>query len=86
MVNYILNQLLIFTTAYLIKKLKCCQNNRGGLDIEKLVKKREVKIGKVTYIISSVFNPKAKGDVIDKISRLIDRDVVNIPLDDAVNK
>lgn len=51
-----------------------------------IITKRIQKIGNITYIISSVFNPKAKGDVIDKISRLIDREVANIPLDEAVNK
>jgi len=74
-------------------RFPCCRDNRGSLDIgklleydDKLIVKRKQKIGNITYIISSVFNQKAKGDVIEKVSRLIDRETANISLDDVVNK
>jgi len=36
-----------------------------------------VIIGDTTYIVSSFFRKDAKGDVIDKVRRLIERDVEN---------
>jgi hypothetical protein len=94
MTGYMINAIALFLTARLIRKIPCCQNNRGELVIknpfyegnDNLTTKRKQKIGGVTYTVTSVFNQKAKGDVVDKISRLIDRDIANIRLDDAVNK
>jgi hypothetical protein len=51
-----------------------------------LIIKRKQKIGNITYTVTSVFSRKAKGDVIEKISRLIDREISNITFDEAVNK
>ena len=38
----------------------------------------EVIVGSTTYLVSSFFKKDAKGNVVDKISRLIERDVANI--------
>ena len=91
--EYIFNTFLALTSYWLITRFPCCRDNRGSLDIgklleydDKLIVKRKQKIGNITYIISSVFNQKAKGDVIEKVSRLIDRETANISLDDVVNK
>lgn len=36
--------------------------------------KRYKKIGKTTYVVTSVFNQNARGDVVEKIARLIQRE------------
>ena len=38
----------------------------------------EVVIGGTTYIVSSFFKKDAKGNVVDKVRRLIERDAENI--------
>ena len=56
-------------------------NTRASLDLsdsvfaEKFDKAAEVVIGKTTYLVSSFFKKNAKGNVVDKISRMIERDV-----------
>lgn len=37
--------------------------------------RRYKKIGRTTYVITSVFNPDAPSNVLQKIARLIDREV-----------
>lgn len=37
----------------------------------------EQKIGKTTYIVSTRFNDKGKGDIVSKIARLIQNDTTN---------
>lgn len=50
----------------------------GGMRFGKnmLPENQTVKvIGGITYMVSSCFDEKAKGNVIDKISRLIDKEI-----------
>jgi len=59
-------------------------NNRASLDLsgtalEKgLIKTAEVIIGSTTYLVSCFYKKNAKGNVVDKIGRLIERDAESI--------
>jgi hypothetical protein len=41
-------------------------------------KHKKQKIGNTTYIVTSFFKNDAKGDVVDKVRRMIERDFENI--------
>ena len=53
---------------------------RGEATISELLpyKAVEIVIGGTTYIVSSLFKKDAKGDVVDKVRRLIEREVENL--------
>jgi hypothetical protein len=43
------------------------------------LKRTETRIGGTTYIVNSAFNPKSGRTVLDKIARLIDKEIPLIP-------
>lgn len=58
---------------------RCCsilKDNRGEGTVSDLLpfKVAEVLIGGTTYLVSSFFKPDAKGNVVDKVRRLIERE------------
>ena len=69
-----------FFARILITVKYICNSNRAEMKAGDLppFKIAEVIIGGTTYIVSLFFKKDAKGDVVDKISRLIERDAANI--------
>ena len=66
-------------TRLLITIKYICNSNRAEMKVSDLppFKIAEVIIGGTTYIVSLFFKKDAKGNVVDKISRLIERDAAN---------
>ena len=56
-----------------------CNSKRAEMKVSDLppFKIAEIIIGGTTYIVNSFFKKDAKGNVVDKISRLIERDAAN---------
>lgn len=44
---------------------------------DNLIKERDVKIGNITYKITSIFDTKSKKTIIDKVGKLIEKEVLN---------
>ena len=61
-----------FIAVWLDKILSCLRDNRGELTIKNTTTK--TTIGNTTYAVSSFFNTGVKVTVLDKITRLIERD------------
>lgn len=66
--------------AFLARAALILKDRSGGLDLEGTAlgtgmdKAAEVVIGNTTYLVSSFFKPDAKGSVVDKVRRLIERE------------
>ena len=51
---------------------------RGEIIVSGFIIPTEITIGGTTYLVSSFFKNYAKGNAVDKIARLIERDAENI--------
>jgi len=76
MTGYIINAIALFTTAWLIAKIPCCQNNRGELNIGKLLEKRDITltIGNTVYTACGFFKPSGK-TLSEKLLRNMQKDL-----------
>lgn len=54
-------------------KLKIVPTTKSGIPNANT---RYKKIGKTTYVVTSVFNQNARSDVVGKIARLIEREAI----------
>ena len=50
------------------------RDKKGEYDTKENAKSVKIAIGNTTYIVSSIFNKDARGDVVNKIKRLIERE------------
>lgn len=65
----------LFARIRFILKDKSAEMKLGGTVLdEKLEQVAEVIIGGTTYLVSSFFKTDAKGSVVDKVRRLIERE------------
>ena len=76
MSGYIINAISLFITAWIITKIPCCQNNRGELNIGKLLEKSDVTltIGNTVYTARGFFKPAGK-TLSDKLLRNMQKDL-----------
>jgi len=72
-----MEKLMTLLTTWIAKTLFCLRDIRGELTIKKAPTK--TTIGKTTYLVSSFFKNDAKGTVLDKITRLIERETAAAP-------
>ena len=50
------------------------KDKNGEYHVGKHLESVKISIGNTTYIVSSIFNKDARGDVVNKIKRLIERE------------
>jgi len=76
MAGYIINAIALFVTAWFGSKIPCCQNNRGELNIGKLLEKSEVTvtIGNTVYTARGFFKPTGK-TLSEKLLRNMQKDL-----------
>ena len=69
-----------FINEFLTRTKQIINEKRAEAQLSELppCKVVEMVIGGTTYIVSSLFKKDAKGDVVDKIKRLIEREAENI--------
>lgn len=67
-------------TEFVTRAKRILNEKRGEAQLSELLpyKTAEILIGGTTYIVSSLFKKDAKGNVVDKVRRLIEREAENI--------
>ena len=75
---YIINAIAFFIMAWLITKTPCCRNNRGELNIGKLLDSKEVSItiGNTVYTARGFFKPTGK-TLSEKLLRNMEKELDN---------
>ena len=76
MTGYIINAIALFIMAWLITKIPCCRNNRGELNIGKLLESKEVSItiGNTVYTARGFYKPTGK-TLSEKLLRNMEKDL-----------
>lgn len=80
MTTYIINTIALFITAWLGRKIPCCQNNRRELSIGKLTSAGDVKvtIGNTVYTARGFFKPVGK-TLSEKLMRNMEKELEKWP-------
>lgn len=78
MTGYIINAVMIFIFNWFINKIPCLQNNRGELDIGKLLETKDVtvKIGNTFYTARGFTKPTGK-TLSEKLLRSMEKELAN---------
>jgi len=63
-----------FFTDFVNRIIYVFKDKNGKYDTKENVNSVKIAIGNTTYIVSSIFNKDARGDVVNKIKRLIERE------------
>ena len=63
-----------FFTDFVNRIIYVFKDKNGEYDTKENVNSVKIAIGNTTYIVSSIFNKDARGDVVNKIKRLIERE------------
>ena len=63
-----------FFTDFVNRIIYVFKDKNGEYDTKENVNSVKIAIGNTTYIVSSIFNKEARGDVVNKIKRLIERE------------
>ena len=75
---YIINTIALFLTAWLITQIPCCRNNRGELNICKLLESKDISItiGNTVYTARGFFKSTGK-TLSEKLLRNMEKELDN---------
>jgi hypothetical protein len=76
-----LNTIKAIITEFLTRTKRILNEKRAEMKVSDFppFKVVEVVIGSTTYLVSSFFKKDAKGNAVDKVRRLIEREAENAP-------